>query len=204
MTARRPSAFTLIELLIVVAIIAILAAIAVPNFLTAQVRARVARVEGDFHTLFLAVESYRVDNGLISANDIFTYVHKHTPNQHAIFTTPIKYMSTQLMDPFYERNNIVWNCVGGNIYTVTYGLYHVEPMNNQGVVPGWLPAGDLLTRTAYKQSKQYLTLSTGPGLSPVPQLNNQKLRVIDAPCGIVYDLSNGVLSPGDVLGFGPP
>jgi prepilin-type N-terminal cleavage/methylation domain-containing protein len=36
---NRLRAFTLIELLIVVAIIAILAAIAVPNFIVAQVRA---------------------------------------------------------------------------------------------------------------------------------------------------------------------
>ena len=37
-------AFTLIEVLIVVMIIAILAAIAVPNFLEAQVRAKTSRV----------------------------------------------------------------------------------------------------------------------------------------------------------------
>lgn len=54
--------FTLIELLIVVAIIAILAAIAVPNFLHAQLRAKVARCQADFHQLQLAIESYRTDN----------------------------------------------------------------------------------------------------------------------------------------------
>ena len=55
-------AFTLIELLIVVAIIAILAAIAVPNFLEAQTRAKVARVKNDHRTIATALESYFVDN----------------------------------------------------------------------------------------------------------------------------------------------
>jgi prepilin-type N-terminal cleavage/methylation domain-containing protein len=55
-------AFTLIELLIVVAIIAILAAIAVPNFLEAQVRAKAARAKSDMRSLATAVETYRIDN----------------------------------------------------------------------------------------------------------------------------------------------
>jgi prepilin-type N-terminal cleavage/methylation domain-containing protein len=54
-------AFTLIELLIVVAIIAILAAIAVPNFLEAQTRAKISRSKADLRTLVTAIESYRVD-----------------------------------------------------------------------------------------------------------------------------------------------
>jgi prepilin-type N-terminal cleavage/methylation domain-containing protein len=54
-------AFTLIELLIVVAIIAILAAIAVPNFLEAQVRSKVARVKTDMRSIATGLESYTVD-----------------------------------------------------------------------------------------------------------------------------------------------
>ncbi len=59
---RKQGAFTLIELLIVVAIIAILAAIAVPNFLEAQTRAKVSRAKSDMRTLATALESYYVDN----------------------------------------------------------------------------------------------------------------------------------------------
>lgn len=55
-------AFTLIELLIVVAIIAILAAIAVPNFLEAQTRSKVSRARADMRTLATGLEAYYVDN----------------------------------------------------------------------------------------------------------------------------------------------
>ena len=60
--ASLKRAFTLIELLIVVAIIAILAAIAVPNFLEAQIRSKVSRVRTDMRTMATALESYAVDN----------------------------------------------------------------------------------------------------------------------------------------------
>src|SRR5688572_23245939 len=55
-------AFTLIELLIVVAIIAILAAIAVPNFLEAQTRSKVSKVMADMKTLVVGIRSYEVDH----------------------------------------------------------------------------------------------------------------------------------------------
>ncbi len=58
---RTPCAFTLIELLIVVAIIAVLAGIAVPNFLEASVRAKIARAYSDLRSAALAIEAYRLD-----------------------------------------------------------------------------------------------------------------------------------------------
>ncbi|HPA46471.1 MAG TPA: prepilin-type N-terminal cleavage/methylation domain-containing protein, partial [bacterium] len=59
---QKKAAFTLIELLIVVAIIGILAAIAVPNFMNARMRASVSRAQSDLRNLSVALESYRLDN----------------------------------------------------------------------------------------------------------------------------------------------
>ena len=54
-------AFTLIELLIVVAIISILAGLALVNFLEAQTRAKLSRALADMASEATALESYRVD-----------------------------------------------------------------------------------------------------------------------------------------------
>jgi type IV pilus assembly protein PilA len=58
MTKRRQqSGFTLIELMIVVAIIGILAAIAIPNFIRFQARARQSEVHGNLKALFTGLRT---------------------------------------------------------------------------------------------------------------------------------------------------
>ena len=70
---RLQKGFTLIELMIVIAIIAILAAILIPNFLHARAESQTAACEGNQKQLATAFEEYAVDNSGIypaSANPI--------------------------------------------------------------------------------------------------------------------------------------
>ena len=119
----KRGAFTLIELLIVVAIIAILAGIAVVNFLEAQTRAKVSRVQSDLRTIASGIELYRVDY-----NRYPTYHYAKNPDAEdgwsfhlggamtGIFqspefnganpiTTPVAYLSTMPGDVFGKKTD---------------------------------------------------------------------------------------------------
>ena len=73
---RREKGFTLIELLIVVAIIGIIAAIAVPNLLTAIQRSKQKRTMADLRAIGTALGSYQTDYDFyptVAATTDFSY-----------------------------------------------------------------------------------------------------------------------------------
>ncbi|HPO09989.1 MAG TPA: prepilin-type N-terminal cleavage/methylation domain-containing protein, partial [bacterium] len=94
MSARKP-AFTLIELLIVVAIIGILAAIAVPNFLNARTKALVARMESDLKALGDAMVMYQLDNKCF-----FGWMGSNPYQELRRLTSPVAYIAAIPADPF--------------------------------------------------------------------------------------------------------
>ena len=58
---HRHSGFTLVEIMIVVAIIALLAAIAVPNFLRARKRSQATRILEDLRMIDSAIDQYAIE-----------------------------------------------------------------------------------------------------------------------------------------------
>ena len=70
---NRRGGFTLVEIMIVVAIIALLAAIAVPNFLRSRKRSQATRILEDLRMLDSAVDQYAIETGKTSGmNPSFT------------------------------------------------------------------------------------------------------------------------------------
>lgn len=75
----RRGGFTLVEIMIVVAIIALLAAIAVPNFLRARKRSQATRILEDLRMIDAAVDQYAIEfnkkpGNTVEWNDIKMYL----------------------------------------------------------------------------------------------------------------------------------
>ena len=67
---KRRAGFTLVEIMIVVAIIALLAAIAVPGFLRARKRSQASRIINDLRLIDSAVDQYAIENNKSSGQAV--------------------------------------------------------------------------------------------------------------------------------------
>jgi prepilin-type N-terminal cleavage/methylation domain-containing protein len=174
MKDNNRQAFTLIELLIVVAIIGILAAIAIPNFLQAQTRAKVSRAKTDLRTLSTAMELYYTDNLAYPPEYLSgrsTYSPLYPDSVRSVYsqthlTTPVDYVSNVLYDVFISR----WD-------PPCYWFYN------------WLEGYGRMVQTPTGQTAAYGLWSLGPDHT--------------ASAYTPYDPTNGTVSFGDIVRFGP-
>ncbi len=213
--------FTLIELLIVIAIILILISIALPNFLEAQLRAKVTRVKAELKTLETVHAMYYHDFNSYPFNHRGTEVaagsdgntglpttdcNKRTGvfNQAPywsyeavafLLTTPVKYLSNaELKDQFQLSGNPSAN---GMPY-----LYHYTS-SKIAHCRGW---GNGI---AYKYTQSYVTTGYGPVRFKYPNAAYVLWSIgPDTKDGYaqtlpMYSPTNGSNSGGDIVLFVP-
>jgi len=107
---KSQKGFTLIELMIVVVIIGILAAIAIPNFIAMQDRAKEGSVKANMHTFQLAAEDYGVQkDGAYS--DVASAVHSLLPAAGANFKNPFN-QSVAVDVAWHDRGSMLNNPPG--------------------------------------------------------------------------------------------
>ena len=177
---NRKTAFTLIELLIVVAIIGVLAAIAVPNFLAAQTRAKVTRSLADMRALKLACATYRIDNNNFPDASTGVDIPPDSHTRLEELTSPVAYMNSIPHDPFNTRGT------SKDIAAFEYVYFTRELLG--GVIGVYASAYGSGTPSA----SEYIIFGLGPD------------KDCDFSTGaIAYSITNGTISNGDVVAFGP-
>jgi prepilin-type N-terminal cleavage/methylation domain-containing protein len=84
----RRGGFTLVEIMIVVAIIALLAAIAVPNFLRARKRSQATRILEDLRLIDAAQDQYAIEtNKAAGATILWTDVQNYLKKGSALYNS---------------------------------------------------------------------------------------------------------------------
>ena len=188
-------AFTLIELLIVIAIIAILALIAIPNFLEAQVRARTSRAMADMKTIGTALHAYTQDYGIhpywSEELEKITGVTDGEINQwrfRASMTTPVAYLSSWPIDAFKRK------AIGSQGFNREYDYRCLH----QTLYPeNGSPTGFLRGKDPRVWNKGYIWWTeTSP--NPTPRFVGYQILNGEATLGI-YDPTNGTASAGLIL-----
>ena len=216
---RLNRAFTLIELLIVVAIIGILAAIAVPNFLNAQMRAKISRAMADMRSLSTGVEQLRLDRGVLlidfwdddtakgqermredfkgaggsSQND-----RGGTAGLWVPLTTPVSYMASIPVDPFFAPHmgdDVKSALIAPDIIPPYAYMYTDEDPKIPGADIGvafFTPNNALARQVGYKHLREgeYVIIGAGP---------DSRRGAYNADMGYPYEPSNGLTSFGDIV-----
>jgi len=214
--------FSLLELLIAIAIISIITAIVVPNLMSANIRAKVSGVKADMGSIAIALEDYKVDYGEYPkdsrfsrdttgyASDIIAQPNQafdgdggtDSDDNDAIGLGYLVYPKTDFEptylkriagDPFNNSGKEDWNGTSG-AHNHHY-LYYTGKWDSV--------SGTSVDCTSSDDSPQYWALvSYGPDKDKdITSYANAKKAVADGTN--LYNPDNGIVSSGDIVIIGP-
>lgn len=215
MTSSRRG-FSLVELLIVVLIISILAAIAVPNFLDAQVRAKLAKSKSGMKTLDFAIKMLQVDRGVMLLDhqdvgsgwgkkrieEVFFGVGDHymQGGSFSPLTTPVAYLIKIPQDPFIQNHvNIITaytaSLIGQPNKNFGYHDYDWEEYRGRHLITHIYQSANKPYQTSIKLLQgDYIISGVGP-------YNLLSLGEVDLYITgqLIYNITNGVMSFGNII-----
>lgn len=190
--ARRsvPRGYTLVELMVIIAIISLLVTIAVPNLLEAETRSRVARARADMQSLVTALTAYSTDyNGAMppapadpEINPLWQGSQQFLDNGGFNLTTPIQYITNIPLSPFLHHATPQRPGAGYFFFN-----YRFHKQRN-----AWPETTDPcpFAGNAVAAGVEWALWSMGPTKGDPAQAN-----------GMVYDPTNGTVSLGQVAYF---
>ena len=194
----RRGAFTLIELLVVISIVAVLALVALNNYLDATVRARVSRVKNDLRVVANAFDLYYIDH-----NAYVPFVHGGEGRIHNRVIVPMSYRLSPLTSPVAYITSVpvdqfeTFATTDGSplIFFDTFDYADLASLNRLGVKEG----------SGMTSGGHWRLSSAGPDRiqsygGTTAEVGETEVNLL----GVDYDPTNGTISAGDIVRTGPP
>lgn len=200
---RKLHAFTLIELLVTVAIISILAAIALPNFLEAQIRAKIARAKAEMKVIEVGLELYCVDEGWYPPARIDgKNLDKPLSSRLSRLTTPVAYLNILPRDIFPAING--WNGarLDADLQMDSFDTYDYFDAKSDWDEDMRARVEEGTIGTDSTRGCQWRLSSAGPDLWASFGIVWGPYRDENDRDGMDYDASNGTISWGDIVHTG--
>ena len=142
--------FTLIEIMVVVIVIAILAAVVIPNVVGRDEDARVSKARSDIANLSTAIEGFRLDMRRYPFEDEGLAILREPPSSEDAEMWKGPYVTKPIPNDPWSNPYRYYSPAGNDI-----DPYGIESLGNDGEVGGEDHARDINTWTNYDDPETY-------------------------------------------------